>query len=344
MRKLGLTVGAVAAFIAAAIWLLPSTGTLAVGGFNILPWILPTVMAIAVAEGVVLSLSPQRYDWRAWFASSSDALVRQVVNLVPLSLAGPAFAFAWEHRLFTVPLGAPWSFAFLLVGQEFCYYWLHRASHHVRWFWATHAVHHSPNDYTLAAAYRLGWTAKLSGEAIFNLPLVWLGFRPDVVAVVILFSLLYQFWLHTELVPRLGWLEWLLNTPAHHRVHHASNPAYLDRNFGGVLIVFDRLFGTVAGEKADDPCRYGLTKPLRSYNPGFIALHEWRSMLHDVMSARCWRDRVGYVFGPPGWSPPRRSGIGRNSMAGAAAHRMGTEDQTGRLDHPQGSIAPERQA
>ena len=321
MGRLVLAIGAVAAFIAAAVWLLPSTGYLAVGGFNILPWILPTVMTVAVAEGIFLSLGHRGYDWKAWFASSSDAMVRQVVNLVPLSLAGPAFAFAWQHRLFTVPLGAPWSFALLLVGQEFCYYWLHWASHHVRWFWASHAVHHSPNDYTLAAAYQLGWTAKLSGEAIFNLPLVWLGFRPDVVAVAILFSLLYQFWLHTELVPRLGWLEWVLNTPAHHRVHHACNPGYLDRNFGGVLIVFDRLFGTVAEEKADDPCRYGLTKPLHSYNPGFVALHEWRSMLRDVIGAHTWRDRVGYMFAPPGWSPPRRSGPCRTSTTGVPEGR-----------------------
>ena len=303
MGKFALAVVTVAAFIATAVFLLPSRGHLAVAGINILPWILPGVMLLAVAEGVVLTLRPAGYDWRSWLASSADAMVRQVIDLVPLSLAGPAFALAWQHRIATVPLAAPWSFMLLLLGQEFCYYWLHWACHHVRWFWATHAVHHSPNDYTLAAAYRLGWTSKLSGEAVFNLPLIWIGFRPDVVAVAILFSLLYQFWLHTELVPRLGWLEWVLNTPAHHRVHHASNPGYLDRNFGGVLIVFDRLFGTIAEEQPGDPCRYGLTKPLHSYNPAHIAFHEWRAMLHDVVTARCWRDRIGYVFGPPGWEP-----------------------------------------
>jgi sterol desaturase/sphingolipid hydroxylase (fatty acid hydroxylase superfamily) len=294
---------AAAAMIAVAIWLMPAHGVLLVDGVNILPWILPSVMTLALAEGIALRLAAKTYDWKAWFASSGDAMIRQLVGMIPLSLVGPVFAFVWTHRLFTIPLGRWWSFALLLIGQELCYYWLHRASHHVRWFWASHAVHHSPNDFTLAAAYRLGWTSKLSGQAIFNAPLIWFGFRPDVVAATLLFNLLYQFWLHTDIVPRLGWLEWVLNTPAHHRVHHASNEAYLDKNFGGMLIVFDRLFGTFIEQRAGTPCRYGLVKPLVSYNPGFIALHEWVAMARDIWRARTWRDRFGYAFGPPRWSP-----------------------------------------
>jgi sterol desaturase/sphingolipid hydroxylase (fatty acid hydroxylase superfamily) len=302
MGKLLLAATAAAATIAAVILFMPVHGVLRVGGINILPWILPGVMTLALAEGIALNLlRPKGYDWWAWFASSGDAMVRQLINLIPLSLVGPAFALAWTHRIATIPLGAWWSFVALILGQEFCYYWLHRSAHHVRWFWATHAVHHSPNDYTLAAAYRLGWTSKLSGEAIFNLPLIWIGFRPEFVASTLLFNLLYQFWLHTELVPRLGWLEWVLNTPSHHRVHHAANADYLDRNFGGTLIVFDRLFGTFVDERKDTPCRYGLVKPMASYNPGFIALHEWAAMARDVWHARTWRERFGYVFGPPGW-------------------------------------------
>ena len=303
MRALILTIPGALAFIAISVWLLPSTGHLDLAGTNILPWLLPAVFTIALTEGIALSFSPRGYDWRSWFASSAIAMARQVINLVPLSLIGPASAIVWRHRIGTIHLGSVASFGLLLLGQEFCYYWLHRASHRVRWFWATHAVHHSPNDYTLAAAYRLGWTSKLSGEAIFNLPLIWVGFRPDVVGATVLFSLLYQFWLHTELVPRLGWLEWVLNTPSHHRVHHASNREYLDKNFGATLIVFDRLFGTMAEERAEEPCRYGLTKPLTSYNPAFIALHEWLAMLRDVLRARSWRDRLGCVFGPPGRQP-----------------------------------------
>jgi sterol desaturase/sphingolipid hydroxylase (fatty acid hydroxylase superfamily) len=303
MLKPMLTVTAASAVIWTAIWLLPSHGGLVVGGVNILPWILPSVMTLAFAEGIALSLRPKGYDWMAWFASSGDAMIRQLVNFIPFSLVGPLFALAWQHRIYTVQLGAWWSFALLLLGQEFCYYWLHRASHNVRWFWASHAVHHSPNDYTLAAAYRLGWTSKLSGEAIFNLPLIWLGVRPEVVGATLLFNLLYQFWLHTELVPRLGWLEWILNTPSHHRVHHASNHEYLDRNYGGTLIVFDRVFGTFVEERPDVRCRYGLVKRLKSYNPGFIAVHEWLAMARDIRRANSWWERLCYAFGPPGWSP-----------------------------------------
>jgi sterol desaturase/sphingolipid hydroxylase (fatty acid hydroxylase superfamily) len=300
-------VPAAAAMVAVAVWLMPSHGRLLVGGVNILPWILPGVMTLAFAEGVVLRVTARPHDWRNWFVSSGDAMIRQLVNLIPLSLVGPVFALAWTHRLSTIPLGRWWSFALLLIGQEFCYYWLHRTAHHVRWFWASHAVHHSSNDYTLAAAYRLGWTSKLSGEAIFNTPLIWLGFRPDAVAATLLFNLLYQFWLHTELVPRLGWLEWVLNTPAHHRVHHAANDVYRDKNFGGTLIVCDRLFGTFVRERADMPCRYGLVRPLVSCNPGFIALHEWAAMARDVWRARTWRERLGHAFGPPGWAPRWRN-------------------------------------
>jgi sterol desaturase/sphingolipid hydroxylase (fatty acid hydroxylase superfamily) len=302
MRRFLLTSCGALAVIAVVVWTTPP-GRLMVGDVNIMPWLLPGVMVIALVEALALSRMRSDYDWQAWFASSLVALWRQLANFIPLSLVGPVFALAWSHRLTTIQLGPWWSFAVLLFGQEFCYYWMHRASHRVRWFWATHAVHHSPNDFTLAAAYRIGWTSKISGEAIANAPLIWLGFRPEIVAATLLFNLLYQFWLHTELVPKLGPLEWILNTPSHHRVHHASNGAYLDRNYGGVLIIFDRLFGTFVEERSDVPCRYGLVKPLKSYNPLYIALHEWIAMAKDVWNARSWRERLLHVVGPPGWTP-----------------------------------------
>ncbi len=171
------------------------------------------------------------------------------------------------------------------MGQEFCYYWFHRAAHRVRWFWATHAVHHSPNEFNLGIAYRFGWTGRLAGNAVFYVPMIWLGFPPQAVFATLALNLLYQFWLHTEWVPKLGWLEYVLNTPSHHRVHHASNAEYIDRNYGGVLIVFDRLFGTFAAERDDLPCRYGLVTPLMSNNPIRIAFHEWLKMAKDL-SAR----------------------------------------------------------
>jgi sterol desaturase/sphingolipid hydroxylase (fatty acid hydroxylase superfamily) len=120
-------------------------------------------------------------------------------------------------------------------------------------------------------------------------------------------NLLYQFWLHAEWIPKLGWLEYVLNTPSHHRVHHAANPEYLDHNYGGVLIVFDRLFGTFVAERDDLPCRYGLVEPLRSNNPIVIAFHEWVALMRDLIRARTWGERWSYLFGPPGWRPDQHA-------------------------------------
>ena len=293
--------------------------------FTVLAWSLPAVIVLATVEGLVLTFVARRaYDWRSWAASATDAVVRQylVAALVSASLAGPLIELAWTHRLARVPLNGVAAFAVLFLGQELCYYWFHRAAHRVRWFWATHAVHHSPNEFNLGIAYRFGWTGKLAGNALFFVPMIWLGFAPDAVFATLSLNLLYQFWLHTEWVPRLGWLEYVLNTPSHHRVHHASNADYIDANYGGVLIVFDRLFGTFVAERDDLPCRYGLTTPLVSHNPVRIAFHEWLNMANDLRQARSWREGIGFVLGPPGRRPaadrePRAVGLA--SLAPAAS-------------------------
>lgn len=268
-----------------------------------LPWLaaaLLLVLAAAVVEGAVLSLrGRRRYDWRAFAATLGDLAGRRTVDALGLSLAAPVLAWAYEHRLATLTLDHAGTVVLLFVGQEFFYYWHHRAAHRVRWFWATHSVHHSPNDLTLAAALRLGWTGKLSGTALFFAPLVWLGFAPLAVLAAVALNLLYQFWIHATWIPKLGPLEWVLNTPSHHRVHHASNAEYLDCNYGGVLIVFDRLFGSFVAERDDLPPRYGLTTPLHSYNPLRIALHEWLNLARDLAAARGWRQRAITLLGPP---------------------------------------------
>lgn len=274
--------------------------------FTVLAWSLPAVIGLATAEGLILTFVVRRaYDWRSYAASVTDALMREYVvyALLSISLAGPAIELAWKHRLATVPLGGLASFAALFVGQEFCYYWYHRAAHRVRWFWATHAVHHSSNEFNLGVAYRFGWTGRLAGNALFFVPMIWLGFAPRAVFATLALNLIYQFWLHAEWAPKLGWLEVVLNTPSHHRVHHASNARYIDANYGGVLIVFDRLFGTFIAERDDLPCRYGLVTPLISHNPIRIAFHEWLKLVGDLRRARSWREAAGYLFGPPGWRP-----------------------------------------
>jgi sterol desaturase/sphingolipid hydroxylase (fatty acid hydroxylase superfamily) len=269
-----------------------------------LPWLLALLAIVFIAatlEGLVQTfVRRQAYDWRAYAATVADALGRRALDALGFSLAAPIMAWAYSHRLFNLDLSTLAAIALLFFGQEFFYYWYHRAAHRMRWFWATHAVHHSPNELTLASALRLGWTGKFTGSVIFFTPLVWLGFKPTAVLAVLAANLLYQFWIHATWIPKLGPLEWVFNTPSHHRVHHGSNPEYLDCNYGGVLIIFDRLFGTFVEERDDIAIRYGLTQPLHSYNPLRIALHEWIRLGGDLWRAKGWRQRLTILVGPPG--------------------------------------------
>jgi len=193
-----------------------------------------------------------------------------------------------------------WAACFVLV--EFAYYWFHRSSHTVRWFWANHAVHHSSNEFVLPSAYRLGWFGPLMGSWLFFAPLVLIGFPPAMVAGLLGANLLYQYLLHTELVGRLGPLEWVLNTPSHHRVHHSREQACLDCNFGGVVIVFDRLFGTFRAEPEGRALDYGLVHRLESNNPFWIGLHEVVALWRDALAAPGWRAKGAVLFSAPAHS------------------------------------------
>jgi sterol desaturase/sphingolipid hydroxylase (fatty acid hydroxylase superfamily) len=274
--------------------------------YLILFWSTPVVIALAALEAAVLMARGRTYDWRAALCSLADLLVRQYVVYVYLAF-GPAdwlTGFLWAHRIWTVPIDLPAAILALVIGQELAYYWFHRCSHRLRLFWANHAVHHSTNALNLSAAFRFGWTGRLIGATIFFTPLMWLGFAPRAVFIALNLNLLYQFFIHATWLPKLGPLEWVLNTPSHHRVHHAVNPEYRDKNFGGVLIVFDRLFGTFAAERPDVPCRYGLVVPLRSYNPLWIAFHEFAALGRDLWHARSRRDRRRAVIGAPEATAP----------------------------------------
>jgi sterol desaturase/sphingolipid hydroxylase (fatty acid hydroxylase superfamily) len=257
------------------------------------------IVGVAAVEGLWLQRRRGHYDWLAFLASLGDLALRIGLRVLPLGLASGALDWLWGHRLYTMPLKSYWTWIVLFIGQDFSYYWMHRADHRVRWLWATHSVHHSSNDLNLSAAYRLGWSTRLSVAPIFFAPLVLMGFPPLIVGAALALNLLYQFWLHAPWIPRLGPLEWLLNTPAHHRVHHASNPQYLDANFGGVLIVFDRWFGTFREELAGVPIRYGLVDPIASYNPIIIGLREWRAIARDIARARSLGAVLSAAFGPP---------------------------------------------
>jgi sterol desaturase/sphingolipid hydroxylase (fatty acid hydroxylase superfamily) len=263
------------------------------------PWFISGVILLTVLEAIWRFRSGKGYDVKG--AAASFGVAAGNFATKPLNAIIIGGTFVWLASL--TPLKLPmddwrvWALGF--IGVEFCYYWFHRWSHLVRWMWASHAVHHTAQEMTFPAAIRLGWTGAISGGWICFAPLILLGFHPAMVATLLGFNLAFQFLLHTESVGRLGPLEWVFNTPSHHRVHHACNDDYLDKNFGGVLIVFDRMFGTFAEETREVPLRYGLTTGFSSRNPLEIALQEWGAMFKDVRIAQKGRV-IAVLFGRPG--------------------------------------------
>jgi sterol desaturase/sphingolipid hydroxylase (fatty acid hydroxylase superfamily) len=199
-----------------------------------------------------------------------------------------------------IDMHSAWAWVALLVAEDLCYYAFHRASHRVRLFWASHVVHHSSQYYNLSTALRQEWTGL--GTFVFWVPLALVGFPVWAIYLQQSISLIYQFFLHTErihLLPRP--IELVMNTPSHHRVHHGVNDQYLDKNYAGILIVWDRMFGTFEPE-VERP-RYGITHQLTTFNPLRVGFHEWYVMGHDVRHATRLRDKVGYVLRNPGWQP-----------------------------------------
>ena len=242
-------------------------------------WVgLPVFLGFVALEFFFLWRQGRAYSWKEGATSFAIGIGNKLSTTYKLGFSVWATMLVWEYRAFEVPLTSWWGPIALFFAVEFSYYWFHRLSHEIRWMWATHAVHHSPNELNVLAAFRLGWTGSISGQFLVYLPIVWLGFHPVAVGGMLALNLLYQSWIHTDLIGKLGWFDFIFNSPSNHRVHHASNPDYIDRNYGGVLIIFDRLFGTYVEERADEPCRYGLVKPLRSHNPLWIAFHEWVAM------------------------------------------------------------------
>ncbi len=212
----------------------------------------------------------------------------------------------WMSQFAVFDIGwAAWAWVVCFIGDDFLYYWSHRWAHRVRWFWASHVIHHSSQHYNLSTALRQTWTGTLTLRWIVLAPgLALIGFPPLMIAFCGGLNLVYQFWIHTEAIKRLpAPIEWVMNTPSHHRVHHATNPRYLDANYAGVFIIWDRMFGSFAPERDDEPCRYGIVKNVATFNPLKVAFHEWLAILSDVAKAKTWRERIGYVAGAPGWSP-----------------------------------------
>lgn len=239
------------------------------------------------------------YDVRETATSLFIALGNKIIGYLTVGIVAVPMLFIHRHRLFTVPLDSAWAWFALFLCVEFSYYVHHVAMHRVAWFWASHAVHHSPTRLNLSAAVRLGWGGNISGGFLFYLPLIALGFHPLAVVAMLGLGLLYQFLLHVAHAPSLGPLEWVLNTPRHHRVHHASNAACLDKNFGAMLIVFDRLFGTFARAPKDEVLRFGVIGAQPSANPLRVVFGVWLKVIADARQARGLGATMRALFGAP---------------------------------------------
>jgi sterol desaturase/sphingolipid hydroxylase (fatty acid hydroxylase superfamily) len=282
---------------------------------DVVLWSIPAFLLLTVVEMVSCRLRPD--DEAAGYES------RDAATSLAMGLGSLFFDALWKVPVVAIyvavhdltPLRIPvlwWTVPLLLVAQDFFYYWQHRGHHVVRLLWACHVVHHSSRKFNLTTALRQPWTSWTSWP--FYLPLIACGLHPAVLAFLASVNLVYQFWIHTERIGRLPRpVEAVFNTPSHHRVHHASQGDYLDRNFGGILIVWDRLFGSFAPER--EPCVFGLTKNITTHNPLRVATHEYAAIGRDLRAARSWPERTGRLLGRPGWQP---EGAGREPGPPAA--------------------------
>jgi len=298
--------------------------------FDVVTLAVPAFVLLIVLEIGLgwLKRAPVRYETRDTATSLLLGLGSTVAGVLTAGIVGGATIWAWHHRILDLPVaGWPavgtWIALFLL--EDLTYYVFHRLSHERRFWWAAHVNHHSSQHYNLSTALRQSWTGGVNGSWLLWLPLAFLGFPPAMIFVQKGISLIYQFWIHTEAVRRLpAPLEYVLNTPSHHRVHHARNPRYLDRNYGGILIIWDRMFGSFEAERDDEPCRYGIVRNLGDFNVLRAAFHEWWAIGRDLLAARSLRQAVMAVFGPPGW---RADGQGDTAVALRArwAARVGAD-------------------
>ncbi|MFE3107018.1 sterol desaturase family protein [Kitasatospora indigofera] len=272
---------------------------------DVVLWSIPAFVLLTVLEMVSYRFHPdedeQGYgprDTTTSLAMGLGSLLFDALWKIPIVAV---YAALYEVTPFRVPV-LWWTVPLMLLAQDFCYYWSHRGHHVVRILWACHVVHHSSKHYNLSTALRQPWTGATSW--VFYVPLILAGVHPAALAFCSSANLVYQFWIHTERIDRLPRpVEYLFNTPSHHRVHHASQGGYLDRNFGGILIVFDRAFGSFTAETTRPV--YGLTKNLDTFNPLRVATHEYASIAKDLAAADNWRDRLRHLTKGPGWQPVR---------------------------------------
>ncbi|MGE6219138.1 sterol desaturase family protein [Nubsella zeaxanthinifaciens] len=239
-------------------------------------------------------------------ANLSQGIGSQLVGLFMKSVLFVGYMYIFQHwRLFEIP-NTIWTWIVLFIGVDFFYYWFHRMSHQINALWAAHIVHHQSEEYNLTVALRQSWFQGWFSWA-FYLPLALIGFDPIIFLTLSSFNTLYQFWIHTRTIKSMGFLEYILNTPSHHRVHHGSNPKYIDKNHAGTLIIWDRLFGTF--QKEEEEVYYGITKPLASWNPVWANLHYWKDLIETAKKSENINDKIRVFVKPPGWFPDQLGGF-----------------------------------
>lgn len=276
---------------------------------NVLYWSIPLFIVLTIAE-LFYARAKRRHQFDAGDTTASAllGLGRFAMQIGFGVLTYLVMTWVYQYRWFDIGY-AWWAFVVLFFADDFIYYWWHRWSHEIRYWWSSHVVHHSSQHYNLGTAIRQSWSD--TATWLFWTPLCLVGFPPLLVLFQISVNQTYQYFIHTEHVRRLPrWVEFVFNTPSHHRVHHASNPRYLDANYGGIFILWDRLFGTFVPEVEEEPCRYGLVRNVGTHNPVRIAFHDWVALWRDVRSAPTLRDKVGYLVHRPGW---RHDGTGRTT-------------------------------
>ncbi|MBL4836794.1 MAG: sterol desaturase family protein [Kordiimonadaceae bacterium] len=246
-----------------------------------------------------------RYEGKDTLTSLTMSIGTTIAGALTAGIVLTAAYWVWENfRIFenlgsSIPI-----FILAFVLEDFTYYWIHRSGHRIRWLWAAHVIHHSSQHYNLSTALRQTWTDVFTPKFLFFWPLFLLGIEPAIVFFCAGLNLIYQFWFHTEAIDKCPrWFEALFNTPSHHRVHHAKNPQYLDANYAGVFIIWDKMFGTFVPEDKNEPCNYGLVHDLDTFNPLRVATHEWVGIVKDIWSAKGLKNKILFLVGPPGWTP-----------------------------------------
>ena len=260
---------------------------------------IPVFIALIIIEVVInAKKNLNLYKFKDSSANITMGLGSVVIGLLTKTFAFFVFLWIYQFRLFEIP-NTWWMWGLLLLADDVTFYWYHRLAHQIRFFWAAHVQHHSSEHMNFSVALRQSWGEPFI-KFLFYIWLPFIGFNPVYILIMQAISLVYQFFPHTKLVGKLGPIEWIFNTPSHHRVHHATQVQYLDKNHAGILIIWDRMFGTF--QKEIEVPTYGITVNINSFNPLKIASHEYISLWQDMRRAKKLSDKIKYLINPPGWS------------------------------------------